>query len=224
METKAIIYIIALILLITGVVGTLWHLNAKDAPRRAAYAELAECLKEKGAEFYGAYWCPHCAQQKSLFGSAQKKLPYIECADRDTQEKTEECKEKKIATYPTWHFKDSTRCTGLVSVEVLAHQSGCALPEYEGKTYTTKSVYEDLLIKKIKRRMAQEEAAGVKDFKENGEKDLAQTEVLVDIQLQTQFNKKIETATIEEMLTILSISLNNCGPQEQEEIEENEGN
>ena len=30
---------------------------------------------------YGAYWCPHCAHQKELFGAeAWSLIPYVECS------------------------------------------------------------------------------------------------------------------------------------------------
>jgi len=35
---------------------------------------FAQCLKEKGSIFYGAFWCPHCQNQKTMFGKSQKLL------------------------------------------------------------------------------------------------------------------------------------------------------
>ena len=40
---------------------------------------LARHLRETGAVMYGAYWCPHCTEQKALFGDAAKDVPYVEC-------------------------------------------------------------------------------------------------------------------------------------------------
>eukprot|EP00884_Botryococcus_braunii_P010965 jgi/Botrbrau1/19870/Bobra.0856s0002.2 len=41
---------------------------------------LAKRLKEAGAQFYGAFWCSHCLQQKQIFGKdASAQLPYVEC-------------------------------------------------------------------------------------------------------------------------------------------------
>ncbi len=56
-----------------------------SAPQVAAndYATgLAKHLSASGAKFYGAYWCPHCADQKAMFGQAAALLPYIECDPR----------------------------------------------------------------------------------------------------------------------------------------------
>ena len=41
---------------------------------------FAQCLKEEGAVFYGAFWCPHCQRTKAMFGSAAASLPYVECS------------------------------------------------------------------------------------------------------------------------------------------------
>jgi hypothetical protein len=62
---------------------------------------LAAQLRRQGAQFYGAWWCPACFQQKNLFGKqGSRQLPYVECdktdADRDR------CTAAKIQAYPTW--------------------------------------------------------------------------------------------------------------------------
>ena len=46
---------------------------------------LAEYLTEEGALFYGASWCPHCQEQKRLFGASASRLPYIECSPAGPQ-------------------------------------------------------------------------------------------------------------------------------------------
>lgn len=64
---------------------------------------LAVHLEESGAKFYGAYWCPHCQQQKAAFGASGHRLPYVECTPggpkgpRDT-----DCITAEISGYPTW--------------------------------------------------------------------------------------------------------------------------
>ena len=62
---------------------------------------LAEYLAENNVKFYGAYWCAHCQQQKSLFGAvAASKLPYIECAEGGENSQRQLCKEKNIQMFP----------------------------------------------------------------------------------------------------------------------------
>ena len=92
---------------------------------------FAACLGEKGATFYGAFWCPHCADQKKLFGTSSKLLPYIECSTPDSKGVTEVCVNAEIKSYPTWDFADGTRQTGVISLEGLAEKTSCALPTDE---------------------------------------------------------------------------------------------
>jgi hypothetical protein len=87
---------------------------------------LAQCLTDKGARFYGAYWCPHCARQKKLFGRAISKVTYVECAiPGNTQAQTQQCKDANITGYPTWIFADGSRMSGEVALEDLAEKADC---------------------------------------------------------------------------------------------------
>lgn len=90
---------------------------------------FAQCLKDKGAVFYGAFWCPHCQKQKELFGASVKFLPYIECSTPDGREQLPVCKEKGVDGYPTWTFADGTKEGGEVPLEKLAEKTGCVLPK-----------------------------------------------------------------------------------------------
>lgn len=91
--------------------------------------QLAQCLKDSGAVFYGAFWCPHCIRQKELFGKeGVAALAYVECATPDGNSQTQICRDKKIESYPTWEFKDGTRLTGEVSLATLAEKTSCADP------------------------------------------------------------------------------------------------
>lgn len=89
---------------------------------------FATCLKDNGAIFYGAFWCPHCQNQKTMFGSSEKLLPYVECSTPDGQRQTQECIDKKIEGYPTWEFKDGSRLKGEVPLQTLAEKTNCILP------------------------------------------------------------------------------------------------
>lgn len=86
---------------------------------------LAQCLADNGAVFYGAYTCPHCQEQKRLFGRSEKYLPYVECALPGGQGQTEECREAGIQSYPTWRFADGTEFTGSRPLARLAEAAGC---------------------------------------------------------------------------------------------------
>lgn len=91
--------------------------------------EFATCLKDKGAVFYGAFWCPHCQNQKKMFGSSEKNLAYVECSTPDGQAQLQICQDKHIESYPTWEFPDGSRETGEVALEKLSEKTGCQLPQ-----------------------------------------------------------------------------------------------
>ncbi|MEM9264843.1 MAG: hypothetical protein AAGA46_04910 [Cyanobacteria bacterium P01_F01_bin.13] len=67
-------------------------------------AQLAEYLSSAGAKMYGAYWCPHCARQKQLFGRAAELLPYVECDIRGVNAQVDLCNAIGINAYPTWQI------------------------------------------------------------------------------------------------------------------------
>lgn len=93
------------------------------------YDDFTKCLGEKGAQFYGAFWCPHCQSQKKLFGRSAKYLPYIECSTPDSKDQTQTCKDKKIEGYPTWVFADESRLSGEIPLTQLAEKTTCELPK-----------------------------------------------------------------------------------------------
>ena len=90
------------------------------------YDALATCLKDKGAKFYGAFWCPHCAEQKKIFGNSVKLLPYVECSTPDAVGQTQACIDAKIESYPTWVFPDGSRLSGAIYPDELAKKAGCS--------------------------------------------------------------------------------------------------
>ena len=90
---------------------------------------LAEHLSKNDAKFYGASWCPHCNDQKKLFGSSAKRLPYVECSPGGQRApQAPDCKEKNIQSYPTWII-NGQRHTGVQPLDTLAQLSKF---EYQG--------------------------------------------------------------------------------------------
>lgn len=92
---------------------------------------FATCVKDSGATFYGAFWCPHCQAQKAMFKGSARLLPYVECSQPDGKTQTQACIDKEIKSYPTWEFKDGTRQEGTVSLDSLAERTGCVIPAEE---------------------------------------------------------------------------------------------
>jgi hypothetical protein len=122
-KTKFIIFIVLVVVIISGL-GIYFSLKPQ-APGKLD--EFAQCLDASGAKFYGAFWCPHCQDQKTDFGSSKKYLPYIECSNPDNTQ-TQICIDKKIEGYPTWIFKDGSILNGRLSLETLAEKTQCVLP------------------------------------------------------------------------------------------------
>ena len=89
--------------------------------------QLAQCITQKGAKMYGAYWCSHCNNQKRMFGNSFSKINYIECSLSDGKTQTEVCQQAGINSYPTWEFGDGSRLEGELSLEILAQKTGCSL-------------------------------------------------------------------------------------------------
>lgn len=94
------------------------------------YTAFAQCLSDQEIVMYGAFWCPHCADQKDLFGKESFEwINYVECDPRDEAGQPELCLEKDIQSYPTWIHPDGRRWEGTQTLETLSEISECSLPE-----------------------------------------------------------------------------------------------
>lgn len=127
MNKKSIILtIVILVIIVVGV-----FLLDRGERAQAEYGPFAQCIADSGTTFFGAFWCPHCIEQKRTFGKAHKLLPYVECSTPDKQGQTQVCLDEKIESYPTWEFADGERLTGAQSLETLSAKTGCELPDSE---------------------------------------------------------------------------------------------
>jgi len=89
---------------------------------------LARHLREKGAVMYGAYWCPHCTEQKALFGDAAKDVPYVECAADGVNGRPDLCEKAGVKSFPTW-VMGTERREGTQSLRALADFSKFEAPK-----------------------------------------------------------------------------------------------
>lgn len=80
---------------------------------------------------YGAWWCPHCSNQKALFGSAFKYINYVECSPNNTKTMSVQCKNDGITGFPTWVFADGSQLGGEQTFAALSAKTGCELPAAE---------------------------------------------------------------------------------------------
>ena len=122
--TKNIVFIVIALVVILVAVFSLQKAGAPD-PKMD---EFASCLKDRGATFYGAFWCPHCKEQKRTLGNS-KNIPYVECSSPDGQSVLPICAEKGVESFPTWIFADGSELTGETPLSVLSEKTGCALPQ-----------------------------------------------------------------------------------------------
>lgn len=124
-KMKTRMQIIGVIVIFAALIGGyVWY---KNMPGQ--YDNFAQCIKDSGATFYGAFWCPHCQEQKKMFGNSARFLPYVECSTPDGQSTRINCQQKNVTQYPTWEFSDGTRQVGQMTFEALATKTSCALPQ-----------------------------------------------------------------------------------------------
>ena len=92
------------------------------------YDGFAKCLATKQAKMYGLYWCPHCIEQKEMFGKAFQYVPYTECAIKGSREITAECKAAGVKLFPSWQFGANPPIEGVFPLQELSDKTGCSLP------------------------------------------------------------------------------------------------
>ncbi|MEK7188209.1 MAG: hypothetical protein AAB691_05190 [Patescibacteria group bacterium] len=115
---------IVIVVVLAAIIG--WAVYSNNAPGQ--YDQFAQCLKDNGAKFYGAFWCPHCQNQKAMFGNSARLLPYVECSTPN-REQLAICNNAKVQSYPTWRFADGTELTGEIPLSQLAEKTSCVLPK-----------------------------------------------------------------------------------------------
>jgi hypothetical protein len=96
--------------------------------RNHRYDNFAKCLATKQVKMYGLYWCPHCAEQKEMFGKAFRYVPYVECAVKGVSGITSECKAAGVKLFPSWQFGTNPPKEGVYPLEELSDKTGCSLP------------------------------------------------------------------------------------------------
>src|SRR5580698_8173932 len=82
------LYIMIAIVIIIAFAAAYYFFWFKHTSRLDAFAK---CLTAKQAKMYGAFWCPHCEEQKEMFGSSFKYAPYTECGIKGSRALTQAC-------------------------------------------------------------------------------------------------------------------------------------
>ena len=137
-DTGALLFRGVLTVLAVGLIGLGWatSLNRPESATGPGMAipvttastpatiALADHLTATGAVMYSAYWCPHCHDQKQLFGKeASAKLKIIECAPDGQNNQAALCASKNIQVFPTWEIKGQLD-SGQKTLAQLAALSG----------------------------------------------------------------------------------------------------
>ena len=123
-DWKRIAIYLAVIVIAVGVVYFFYY---RDQHK---YDAFARCLGDRGAKMYGAWWCPHCIDQKAKFRASKSYLPYIECGiEGQTSGQSAICKQEGIKHYPTWQFPPTgERVDRVFDLQELSDRTGCPLP------------------------------------------------------------------------------------------------
>lgn len=135
---KLIIAGIALLAFVTLSAAACSKPSEGTAAQQQEALQVAEWLTQNNVKMYGAFWCPHCSDQKEIFGAAAfKKVNYIECSLPDRSGQTQVCKDANITSYPTWEFTDGSRLSDVLSLQELKERTN--FPDAAGPQPVTAS-------------------------------------------------------------------------------------
>ncbi|WP_306426867.1 hypothetical protein [Nostoc sp. CHAB 5836] len=104
--------------------GVGWEITTTSGE---AEITLARHLVDIGAKEYVAWWCPHCHQQKLLFGKEAYQIindnVKIECDKRGINPRPDLCAAAKVPGVPTWIINGG-QYSGVQNLKDLAKASG----------------------------------------------------------------------------------------------------
>ena len=101
-------------------------ITTSSSPQKVKFAKF---LTDNNFKMYSAYWCPHCHDQKQLFGKkAVKELSIVECAQDGKDNQYKLCQEKGIDGFPSWEINEKIY-SGVKDLNDLAIMTG-----YEGNS------------------------------------------------------------------------------------------
>ena len=116
-------FIISGLILLIIIAGIIYYIKVSNSMNNNTIDNLAKCLANNGVKMYGTYWCPHCQDQKAMFGDSGKILIdlgiYVECTEDKAQ-----CDKAGIEGYPTWVI-DNQQYPGVKSLDQLKQLGGC---------------------------------------------------------------------------------------------------
>lgn len=123
-KMRAFLTIITAIIIVSAIYFVTEHYLTNPPQTSAGAEDLAKCLTQKSAVLYGAYWCPHCQNQKALFGNASQYLTYVECDAGGENPNPQACQTAGVQAYPTWKI-NGVNYQGEKTFDQLKSLSGC---------------------------------------------------------------------------------------------------
>ena len=117
---------IVIALLIVAAFAVVIYLGLRK--RGSRLDTFAKCLASNPTKMYGAYWCPHCSEQKEMFESSFQYVPYVECGVPGSRDEAQVCKDAGIKHFPTWEFAGGERQEGTLALQAIGAKAGCSLP------------------------------------------------------------------------------------------------
>ena len=82
---------------------------------------FAKCLASKDVVVYGAYWCPHCQNQKKLFG---ERVP-ICAVCRSILRKRQNAPQRALMDIRLGYSRNGSRIAGEMSFQELSDKTVC---------------------------------------------------------------------------------------------------
>jgi uncharacterized membrane protein len=102
-------------------IGVGWEITTTSGESEI---QLAKHLSAVGAKEYIAWWCPHCHEQKQLFGKeAYQEINHIECDPQGKDARPDLCKAAGIQGFPSWEINGKLY-PNVQSLNKLADLSG----------------------------------------------------------------------------------------------------
>lgn len=92
-------------------------------PADSFTVSLAKYMGSRGAVMFGSYKCPHCNDQKKMFGSAFEYIKYVECHPQGPDANPSLCLARGVQNFPTWEI-NGRYYQGAMSLERLSALSG----------------------------------------------------------------------------------------------------
>lgn len=81
---------------------------------------LAECLDDNDWMMYWSATCPHCKNQRNMFGAAFEEIEYVDCVFE-----SQKCEIAGISGVPVWRWPNGLELQGTQQLQTLAETAWC---------------------------------------------------------------------------------------------------